>query len=109
MKLSDEVFNMLHQVKGSCTWNQLMLKMISYYTLDNPLDVVGAGVDDYMRYRALNRIAFMCPSCGGDIRKLEPQLDHIYPKSKGGLDVEENFQILCSLCNNRKHNKLPTN
>ena len=30
------------------------------------------------------------------------QSDHIYPKAKGGLDWEDNFQLLCQSCNSIK-------
>jgi 5-methylcytosine-specific restriction endonuclease McrA len=33
------------------------------------------------------------------------QIDHIYPKSKGGSDVLGNLQTLCARCNLKKGNK----
>jgi site-specific DNA-methyltransferase (adenine-specific) len=43
-----------------------------------------------------------CNACGTefDIRHLE--IDHIVPKSKGGGDCYENYQLLCSSCNRIK-------
>lgn len=32
--------------------------------------------------------------------------DHIFPKSKGGLDSPENYQTMCWECNSRKGNKI---
>ena len=33
--------------------------------------------------------------------------DHIYPKSKGGLDDIRNYQVLCERCNNNKKDVSP--
>lgn len=35
------------------------------------------------------------------------QIDHIVPVSKGGRTVETNLQVLCSVCNGKKSNKIP--
>ena len=42
-----------------------------------------------------------CPYCGGEYGT-NPQADHIYPVTKGGLSVIENMIYVCFLCNNRK-------
>jgi hypothetical protein len=68
-----------------------------------------------LRLLVLERDGYRCGRCGwqpGDpvpvkkgtsrpvYRTLE--LDHIWPKSRGGLDTEDNFQVLCTTCNCRK-------
>jgi len=47
----------------------------------------------------------LCNACGTqfDIRNLE--IDHIIPKSKGGGDYYENYQLLCGSCNKIKGNR----
>ncbi len=36
------------------------------------------------------------------------EIDHIKPRSKGGRDIDENLQLLCSTCNGRKGNRTMT-
>jgi len=43
-----------------------------------------------------------CVRCGSNNQL---QIDHIYPKSKGGSDVLGNLQVLCAKCNIEKSNK----
>jgi hypothetical protein len=68
-----------------------------------------------IRARVLERDGYKCRKCGwmpGDAVPLKKgsdrpvfrtlEIDHIWPKSRGGADAEENFQVLCSTCNARK-------
>jgi site-specific DNA-methyltransferase (adenine-specific) len=43
-----------------------------------------------------------CNACGKDFELLNLEIDHIVPKSKGGGDYYENYQLLCGSCNRIK-------
>jgi ATP adenylyltransferase len=67
-----------------------------------------AGAKDIsgpLQYEVLKRAKGRCELCGisKDIKAL--QVDHILPRSKGGLTVLENLQALCYTCNAQKQNK----
>jgi 5-methylcytosine-specific restriction endonuclease McrA len=47
-----------------------------------------------------------CIACLKDIAE-KYHIDHIYALSKGGGNGEDNIQLLCQPCNNKKHNKDP--
>lgn len=52
-----------------------------------------------LRREILERDAYRCQVCG-DWHQLV--IDHIRPRSKGGLTVPENLQTLCNRCNSKK-------
>ena len=43
-----------------------------------------------------------CNACGRDFEIVNFEIDHIIPKTKGGGDYYENFQLLCAHCNRIK-------
>ena len=43
-----------------------------------------------------------CNACGQDFELRNLEIDHIVPKSKGGGDYYENYQLLCANCNRIK-------
>lgn len=60
-----------------------------------------------LREQIMERDNYTCQICG----KYMPdgvglQIDHIIPIAKGGKTVPSNLQVLCSKCNERKHDKL---
>ena len=44
----------------------------------------------------------LCNACGTEFDIWNLEIDHIIPKSKGGGDYYENYQLLCSHCNKMK-------
>jgi len=46
-----------------------------------------------------------CNACGQNFELRNLEIDHIVPKSKGGGDYYENYQLLCGSCNRIKGNR----
>ena len=57
------------------------------------------------RKNILRRDEYKCSYCGrGD---LPLTIDHVVPKSKGGIDSWDNLVCACTLCNNKKGDRTP--
>lgn len=63
----------------------------------------GDPVDRATRRSILHRDKNACGYCG--LRA--ETIDHIFPKSRGGLDTWENLISACFACNQRKRNRTP--
>ena len=46
-----------------------------------------------------------CNACGVEMDIFNLEIDHIIPRSKGGGDYYDNYQLLCSNCNRTKGNR----
>lgn len=57
------------------------------------------------RRAVLARDGWTCQYCGS--RKPNLTVDHVIPRSRGGLSVWENIVASCAACNRRKGNRLP--
>lgn len=57
------------------------------------------------RRNILRRDGFQCQYCGS--KKGPLTIDHVLPKTRGGLDSWENLVCACVSCNNKKGNKTP--
>lgn len=55
-----------------------------------------------MRYEVLKAAKFRCQLCGISADEKALDVDHIIPRNKGGLTVQENLQALCYTCNSQK-------
>ena len=54
-----------------------------------------------IRLQVLRRDAYTCMYCG-DVAN---EVDHVYPKSKGGQDELDNLVAACRSCNNKKRDR----
>ncbi|MDX9715356.1 MAG: HNH endonuclease [Dissulfurispiraceae bacterium] len=59
-----------------------------------------------IRWQVFQRDEWKCVSCGRNSHDgVILHVDHIIPRSRGGLDTLDNFQTLCNICNIGKGNK----
>jgi len=57
-----------------------------------------------VRYQVFSRAKFRCELCGVSAEDKGLEVDHIFPKSRGGKDDLSNYQALCYSCNSAKRN-----
>jgi len=61
------------------------------------------AISETTRQAVLIRDNCRCRACGFS-DSLTMEIDHVKPRSLGGLDDLDNLQVLCSFCNNAKKN-----
>lgn len=49
----------------------------------------------------------VCVYCGKKVTEATMEVDHIFPKSKGGQNIFENYACSCHVCNASKADNLP--
>lgn len=81
-------------------------------TPTNPIDLGAISIErttalPAMRFRVFQRDGWKCISCGRSPvdHEIVLHVDHIIPKSHGGLNEMDNYQTLCDLCNLGKGNR----
>lgn len=98
-------FEQKAQVVMSCE------KRLQQFIIERGLDMWGYRLLDTdpipgsLRYQVLKESGGKCALCGATKKERPLDVDHIIPRSKGGKNVYENLQVLCSLCNQNKGNK----
>lgn len=65
------------------------------------------GTLDGAELRRMFAGAKHCEMCGRRMRSRDKTLDHIHPKSKGGVHSVLNARVVCRSCNTRKRDRLP--
>lgn len=73
--------------------------------LGTPKPSVRKSIPLSVRWAVMQRDNFQCVKCGRRPPEITLQVDHVVPSSKGGPDIEDNFQTLCNECNVGKSNR----
>jgi len=71
------------------------------------LDSASDGSLTVMVVVALFANATRCPDCGKMMRSADKTMDHIVPRSKGGMHTIANVRVICRSCNCRKSATMP--
>lgn len=89
-----------------CEKCTMKLKNMTMKVLEIELKPVYNGLS--LRFKVLERDGFQCVYCGRNPLedKVKLHVDHVIPKSKGGLDVMENLVTACTDCNLGKTDRL---
>lgn len=61
-----------------------------------------------LRFSILQRDNFCCVYCGRSSKESELQVDHKYPKGKGGKSNSDNYVTACKECNIGKSDSILT-
>ncbi len=59
-----------------------------------------------LRFQILQEYNYTCQYCGRKAPEVILEIDHKYPKSKGGLDKIENYTVACKDCNYGKNDSI---
>ena len=60
------------------------------------------------RYRILERDEYTCRYCGANGAGVQLEVDHVIPRSRGGLDATWNLTAACQACNSGKSTIVPS-
>lgn len=94
-------FSGKHKYKGKMM-NRWSLTGGEYWKEKNTY--VRKPIPQYIKTQLLFDSNFECKICSSS---LNLEIDHIHPVSKGGTNDINNLQVLCRVCNRKKHAKTP--
>ena len=74
------------------------------FTITAELKITPLSISSAVKKRLFNTQNGRCaaPRCSTQMELRQFEVDHIVPRSKGGLDIEDNLQLLCGWCNRVK-------
>lgn len=79
----------------------LVIRLVHYVKVPRQLGL------PLTRRTVLARDQYCCQYCGIQPGKNHLTVDHVIPRSKGGLTVWDNIVTACAACNQRKGNRTP--
>lgn len=59
------------------------------------------------RFNLLARDNFECQYCGCTLSMSDSTIDHVVPRSQGGISTWQNVVVACHICNRRKGGRTP--
>jgi len=80
----------------------LVIRLVTYVKVPRQLSL------PLTRRTVMARDQYTCQYCGTQPGKNHLTVDHVVPRSKGGLTVWENVVTACATCNQRKGNRTPS-
>lgn len=83
-------------------------KTIRFKTLASITKQYKRKTSKFNRRDVFIRDAGMCQYCETLLTKEESTIDHVLPRSRGGLTSWENCVLSCNTCNTKKGNKTPS-
>ncbi len=75
--------------------------------LNSPYDKVPAPRNTFSRRTLFRRDGYRCQFCGCQPGTEELTIDHVLPRSQGGITSWENCVLACISCNAKKANRTP--
>jgi 5-methylcytosine-specific restriction endonuclease McrA len=79
----------------------LVIRLVTYVKVPRQLSL------PLTRRTVMARDQYTCQYCGAQPGKNHLTVDHVIPRSKGGLTLWENVVTACGTCNQRKGNHTP--
>jgi site-specific DNA-methyltransferase (adenine-specific) len=103
-KAVEILFERLESVTGTVGENTLRMKDLFVHRKDVPVrsDVMVEEITKNTKEKLFATQKGHCNGCNGKFEVWNLEVDHVVPKSKGGGDYYENYQLLCGSCNRIK-------